>query len=222
MHRFNHGHPPPTSCGSELARDGGITYIPGLKRTQSMTRKLAPTRRSSCRSDDGIEIQRIGFTDRIPMGTADQITIVIQGRCHRQLLCHSVLRVCLPAGQVVCQLLGLFHQASVNVFFADRRGAQRSQARAGVVQLVDLTDERNVDGAFATPIRRAPSCQVALFIAQLLGNPCQRMIDPFIFAFCRQCASLDLRFLPAAQSGPASGNVAGDHEVITGLDELGQ
>ena len=108
------------------------------------------------------------------------------------------------------------------VFFADRCSAQRRQARAGVVQLVDLADERNVDGAFATFIGRAPSRHGALFIAQLLGNSCQRIVDPFIFAFCRQWACAYVRFLPAPQGRPASGDVAGEHEMVTGLDDLGQ
>jgi len=67
-----------------------------------------------------------------------------------------------------------------------------------------------------------PVQQVALFIAQLLGNPRQSMIDPLVFAFCHQCACVAVRLLPAAQGRPASGNVAGEHEVIAGLDELRQ
>lgn len=116
----------------------------------------------------------------------------------------------------------MFRQAPIDVFFADRRSAQRSKARAGAVQLVDLADERNVDIAFATSIGCAPSRQGALFITQLLGNACQRIVDPFIFAFCRQCASGYVRFLPAPQGRPASGDVAGEHEMVAGLDELGQ
>ena len=89
--------------GASLLAMAAARYIPDLKAW-----------RMARRSDDGIKIQRVGLTNGIPISTTDQLTIVIHGRRRRQLLSHPVLRVCLPTGQVVCQLLGLFRQASVD------------------------------------------------------------------------------------------------------------
>lgn len=95
-------------------------------------------------SNDRIDIQRIWLTDDVPMSAMDQLDIGAGRRRHGQLFSHAVFRMCLPAGQVLRQLLRVFRYASVDVFCVDRQGTQRSHVCPGDMYLVDFENRPDI------------------------------------------------------------------------------
>ena len=69
-------------------------------------------------------------------------------------------------------------------------------------------------------VGRWPGQQVLASGAQLPGNAHQRLLHPFKLAVSDPRAIRLMGLLPAAQGGPARRDIAADHRVMPGIEDL--